>query len=159
MGLFRKKDPLSQRSRELKQEIAALEAKIKKLGSQSSESVSVAGLAAQPSGFSIPSAEPVFEDVEKSRLKSQGEVMLTEEHYNEFGLRKFDLPALLRRWQNRIHPRPVSNPKLVEYLAAGSIQGLRPLRYEKRIARNRFVVLTSILLLILWGLVAVFVRH
>ena len=37
---------------------------------------------------------------------------------------------------------PAVNPKLVSYLAAGSIKGLRPLRYEKRIARNRFIFLT-----------------
>jgi hypothetical protein len=44
----------------------------------------------------------------------------------------------------------------VNYLAAGSIQGLRPLRYEKRVARNRFIVLAVILLLALWGLIAIF---
>ena len=50
-----------------------------------------------------------------------------------------------------------SNPKLVHYLSAGSIQGLRPLRYEKRVARNRFIVLAAILVLALWGIIAIFV--
>jgi hypothetical protein len=55
--------------------------------------------------------------------------------------------------------RPASNPKLVNYLAAGSIQGLRPLRYEKRVARNRFIVLTIVLLLVLLGIISMFLRH
>ena len=45
---------------------------------------------------------------------------------------------------------------LVSYLAAGGIQGLRPLRYEKRVARNRFIVFTLILLVLLIGLLTVF---
>ena len=53
---------------------------------------------------------------------------------------------------------PASNPKLVNYLAAGSIQGLRPLRYEKRVARNCFVFLVVVLLLMLWGILAVVFR-
>jgi hypothetical protein len=41
---------------------------------------------------------------------------------------------------------------MVHYLAAGSIQGLRPLRYERRVARNRFLAFLALLLLVLWGL-------
>ena len=40
------------------------------------------------------------------------------------------------------------NPKLVNYLAAGSIQGLRPMRYEKRVARNRVLALDVIVILL-----------
>ena len=48
---------------------------------------------------------------------------------------------------------PVStNPNMVNFLAAGSIQGLRPLRYERRVARNRFIAFTTVLVLILIGL-------
>ena len=48
---------------------------------------------------------------------------------------------------------PVStNPNMVNFLAAGSIQGLRPLRYERRVARNRFLAFTTVLVLILIGL-------
>ena len=48
---------------------------------------------------------------------------------------------------------PVStNPNMVNLLAAGSIQGLRPLRYERRVARNRFLAFTTVLVLILIGL-------
>jgi hypothetical protein len=44
----------------------------------------------------------------------------------------------------------------VSYLAVGSIKGLRPLRYEKRIARNRFIFLSLFFALILWGLIYAF---
>ena len=61
----------------------------------------------------------------------------------------------------RIHFRGPSttNPKLVSYLAAGGIQGLRPMRYEKRVARNRFMALVVILFMTLLGIILVFSRH
>jgi hypothetical protein len=40
----------------------------------------------------------------------------------------------------------------VNYLAAGGVQGLRPLRYEKRVARNRFFVLVVVVTAVLVGL-------
>ena len=39
----------------------------------------------------------------------------------------------------------------MSYLAAGGIQGLRPLRYEKRKARRRFIIFASVLFLLLLG--------
>lgn len=53
---------------------------------------------------------------------------------------------------------PPSNEKLVNYLAAGGIQGLRPLRFERRIARNRIIFVCVVLGLLLWGLLVMF-RH
>jgi cell division protein FtsB len=46
----------------------------------------------------------------------------------------------------------------VSYLAAGGIQGLRPLRYEKRVARNRFIFFVIILFLALLGTLLVFLK-
>ena len=48
--------------------------------------------------------------------------------------------------------RASNKKQAIQYLAAGSIQGLRPLRYEKRVARNRFLALLALLILVLWGL-------
>jgi len=81
------------------------------------------------------------------------------EHYNDLGVRKYNLHAAWTRFKNNFRGPMASNPKLVNYLAAGSIQGLRPLRYEKRIARNRFLVFVAVLVLALWGLIWMFVRH
>lgn len=172
MGLFNKKaDPISERAKALNAEIAALESKIKKLNSESSESTSQLRVrsTALPHGPTVPatpplpsvppSGEPIFEEVNQHRLQSQPEPPAAPGQFNQLGVRKYDLGGLLRRIKNNFRSRPAPNAKLVNYLAAGSIQGLRPLRYEKRVARNRFVVLTIFLLLLLWGIIAMVVRH
>jgi len=102
--------------------------------------------------------EPIFEEVDQDRLKARGEVA-TPDHYNELGVRKYDLPALLRRIRNHFRGPSTNNPKLVHYLAAGGVQGLRPLRYEKRVARNRFVFFVAILFIALLGILLAFLKH
>jgi hypothetical protein len=102
--------------------------------------------------------EPIFEEVDQDRLKSRAENGTTPGHYNELGVRKYDLPALLRRLRNHFRGPSTTNPKLVNYLAAGGIQGLRPMRYEKRVARNRFILLVIGLFLLLLGIISVVVR-
>ena len=74
-------------------------------------------------------------------------------------MRKYDLIALVRRIQNHFRGPAAANPRLINYLAAGSIQGLRPLRYEKRVARNRFIALVLFLLAVLLGIISLFVRN
>ncbi len=94
-----------------------------------------------------------------NRLQGQREGPNTAGHYNELGVRKYDLPALLLRLRSHFRGPAASNPKLVSYLAAGGIQGLRPLRYEKRVARNRFIAFVIFLFFTLLGLVAMFFRR
>jgi hypothetical protein len=84
---------------------------------------------------------------------------LPADQYSEIGVRKYDLASVWRRWTNHFRGPATSNPKLVNYLAAGSIQGLRPLRYERRVARNRFIVLVVVLIAVLWGLIAVLMKR
>jgi hypothetical protein len=110
-------------------------------------------------GNPVPHAEPIFEKVPIDRLGSRPEVTNTPSHYNELGVRKYDLPALLHRLRNHFRGPAASNPKLVSYLAAGGIQGLRPLRYEKRVARNRFIVLVIGLFFMLLGLIWTYIKH
>jgi hypothetical protein len=97
--------------------------------------------------------------VDQDQLKVRPETTTTPEHYNELGLRKYDLVALVRRMRNHFRGPAATNPRLINYLAAGSIQGLRPLRYEKRVARNRFIFLALFLLLVLLGVISMFVRN
>jgi hypothetical protein len=152
MGLFRKKaDPISNRARALNAEISALEARIKRLNQQVQSgqgprlrSTVYPGGPGGPgkSPAAAPAAsEPIFEEVGK--LTDSSDAAVTPQHFNELGVRKFDLPAVWQRLKDHFAPRPQSNPKLINYLAAGSIQGLRPLRYEKRVARNRFFFLAG----------------
>jgi hypothetical protein len=151
MGLFKKKvDPISDRARALNAEISALEARIKRLNGQVQSgqgprlrsTVYPSGQGGKSPAASVPAraaSEPIFEEVTK--LTESGEAGGTPQHFNELGVRKFDLLAVWERIKKQFAGRPLGNPKLVNYLAAGSIQGLRPLRYEKRVARNRFFFL------------------
>jgi len=173
--LRRKTDPISDRARTLNDEIAELESQIKKLDARlqrnhlqaqprlRSTAIPQVGTVSHPSHAHAPSAppvadEPIFEEVDRDRLKTRAE-SVTPDHFNELGVRKYDLPALLRRLRNQFRGPSTTNPKLVSYLAAGGIQGLRPMRYEKRVARNRFILLVVILFLTLLGIITVFVRH
>ena len=113
--------------------------------------------AASP-GAVPPSQEPIFEEVGQSRIQAEME-SATPAHYNDLGVRKYDLASAWKRLKNHFKGPVTSNPKLVHYLSAGSIQGLRPLRYEKRVARNRFIFFTVTLLAVLWGLIAFIVRR
>lgn len=183
MGLYKKKtDPISERAQALNDEIAALEAQIKRLaqqeqnpGSAPSSSGSSPRLrsTALPHGASAPvhaqpasppppvaptapvaPKEPIFEEVNQKRLQAKADPS-TPEHYNELGVRKYDFAALVQRIKNHFRGPSTANPKLVNYLAAGSIQGLRPMRYEKRVARNRFLLIVIILLVLLVGIFSI----
>ena len=174
MGWFKKKpDPISDRARVLSDEIALLESQIQKLDAELQRNgpprfrasapveggVSEVEAPAGPATANAAAHEPIFEEMRLDRLQSAGENHSTPDHYNELGVRKYDLPALFSRWRNHFRGPSTTNPKLVSYLAAGGIQGLRPLRYEKRVARNRFIALVLVLFAILLGLLAAFVRR
>jgi hypothetical protein len=171
--LKRKADPISDRARVLNDEIARLESQIKQLDAQVQRGQAQPRLrsTALPRGATIgppapgPAAsptsaaeDPIFEEVDQDLLKARSEVTSTPEHYNELGVRKYDLPALLRRIRHHFRGPSTTNPKLVSYLAAGGIEGLRPLRYEKRVARYRFIFFAVILFLTLLGTALVFFR-
>jgi hypothetical protein len=162
MPLFKKKaDPITDRARVLSAEIAALESQIRKLDTQlqgrpaKAAELPPSGEAEAGAGVTSSAAavhEPIFEQVDQNRLQARGETAVAPEHFNELGVRKYDLPALMHRIRNHFRGPSASNPKLINYLAAGGIQGLRPLRYEKRIARNRFVFFTCALFAVLFGI-------
>jgi hypothetical protein len=104
-----------------------------------------------------PVEEPVLEDLNPFRHPSDA-VAPTVSKPN-LGLRGPESVSVWERVKNNFRGPATSNPKLVNYLAAGSIQGLRPLRYEKRVARNRFLLFAVALALMLWGLLAVILKR
>jgi hypothetical protein len=175
--LKKKPDLISDRARVLTDEIERLEAQIKELDGRlnSDPGQPRMGSTALPHGATLshpepapapPSplpapvaADPIFEKVGQERLTRRNDAPTTPEHFNDLGVRKYDLPALFRRMRGHFQGPAASNPRLVSYLAAGGIQGLRPLRYEKRVARNRFIALVSFLFLMLLGLILVFLRR
>jgi hypothetical protein len=168
-------DPISDRAQALNDQIAALESQIKKLDSEIHTAATPklrstalphgATVVRKPGGAeatepaSAPRTEmrePVFETVKPVRANDE---TASPDQFNEFGVRKYDLPAFLSRLRSMFSRAPSSNPRLVTYLAAGGVRGLRPLRYEKRVARNRFILLVIVLLVILLGIFSIFLRH
>ena len=175
----KKSDPISDRARALNAEIAALESQIKKLDAKlhrdspnlrvrstalpqgdrlAHPSASAAAASTSPPPVA-PSREPIFEDLELRDLKSPGEAPDTPEHYNELGVRKYDVTTLVARIKQVFRSPPTMNPRLVSYLAAGGIQGLQPLRREKRVARNRLIALAAFLCLLLIGVIFIIARN
>jgi len=114
-----------------------------------------------PQTTSTASPDPVFEEVPQNRWDGSDSPATTEatESAPELGVRRNDAASVWQRFKNHVRGPVTSNPKLVHYLSAGSIQGLRPLRYEKRVARNRVIVLAAFLVLALWGVIAIFISR
>ena len=165
--MSKKPDPISDKARALNNEIAALEAEIKKLDTQISRtSTPKYRSTALPQGQTIPTEKPappppsetVFEEIKVKPLHARDD-SASPDYYNELGVRKYDLPALWNRLRNHFRGPTTSNPRLVNYLAAGGVQGLKPLRYEKRVARNRVITLAIVLFVILLGTLLLYLRH
>ncbi len=129
MGLFRSKDPLENRAKAITARLANLESQIQQLD----QAGDIHELKA--------SDEPL--PPRPSRALSEQPLGTVEPESES-----------LWQWISRRFRKPPisSNPKMVNFLAAGSIQGLRPLRYERRVARNRFLAFSMLLVLVLLGL-------
>ncbi len=160
-------DPISDRARTLNGQIAALEAEIKRLDTEIQHNPAPRlRSTAIPHGATIdrthelppspPVQETVFEEVKPLPASDETDA---PDQFNELGVRKYDLPALLHRLRKRFSRPTASNPRLVTYLAAGGVRGLRPLRYEKRVARNRFILFAGGLFLLLLGTILVYLHN
>ena len=172
--LKKKADPISDRAQALNSEIASLEAQIKQLDEQLQRGAEPPRLrsTAVPHGGTInhpgatgaesprpaPPTEPVFEEVNQERIQARTEPGVPPELFNEYGVRKYDFTALVQRVRAFFQGPSTSNPKLVNYLAAGGVQGLQPLRKEKRVARNRFILFAALLFVVLFGTLWWFLR-
>jgi hypothetical protein len=182
MGLFSKKaDPIASKARELEEQIAAVQLQIKRLNRKLEKpeaeptpahrspktngheplirhspvhSVAQAQASRSAAIRNVPPREPIFESVEQAPPAAQSDP--SKAHFNDLGVRKYDLPGAWRRLIAYFRGPSTHNPKLVSYLAAGSIRGLRPLRYEKRVARNRFIMMAIFFVVVLYWLTAVF---
>ncbi|MCS7090279.1 MAG: hypothetical protein RMN51_08245 [Verrucomicrobiota bacterium] len=160
-------DPWAQRRRELAEQIAALEREIRFLEEQLRQAGQVnstettvmrtpkptSSEASRPADASIHRARAVPHTTPGSPLMPlQNLGGLAPHLYNEHGTPRFDLPALWRSLRDKLRASTPANPELLKLLAAGGSAGLRPLRYERRIARNRFLALLSLLLLVIVGI-------
>jgi hypothetical protein len=186
MGLFSKKaDPIASKAKELEEQIAQVQLQIKKLNRkldtpepeparpQPAPAQKTNGYNHLSTGGSMRSSvspqgprsaqirnvprEPIFESVEHAAPAAASEQ--TKAQFNDLGVRKYDLPGAWKRLIGYFRGPSTHNPKLVSYLAAGSIRGLRPLRYEKRVARNRFIMMSIFLVFVLYWLTALLWRR
>ena len=161
-------DPISERERALNDQISSLEAEIQRLDTQIQHTPTpklrstaiphshTVSRKAEPAPAKPEATEPVFEEIKPLKPGTETEA---PDHFNELGVRKYDLPALLQKIRDQFRRPTTNNPRLVNYLAAGGVHGLRPLRYEKRVARNRFVAFTAVLFLLLLGIILFFARN
>ena len=142
MGLFRRnKDPLKKRAKSVQNKLNELHAQIQDLdenpGQVSSELHDL-----KQKDQSLPRRPSTMKKDQPLDTKSQR----PEKIWN-------------RMTKHFRKPSVSTNPKMVNFLAAGSIQGLRPLRYERRVARNRFLAFTTVLVLILIGLIWTLIKQ
>ncbi len=180
MAFFASKpDPLADRSKRLTQEIARLKKEIASLNAAAVpaatprlRSTAFGDVIHRPSMGEIPSEKilpPPPRGVRTGRPDRPGRPALIhpmiapadprDPYYNELGVRKYDLLTAWKRLKGHLRGPTSNNPRMVNYLAAGSIQGLRTLRYERRVARNRFLAFFVLLLAILWGLAFTWFRQ
>lgn len=135
MGLFRRnKDPLKKRAKTVQNKLNELNAQIQDLDENPAQISSELHDLKQNDRL-LPRRPSKMEKDQSLDTKAQR-------------------PEKLWDWMTKNFRKPPvsTNPKMVNFLAAGSIQGLRPLRYERRVARNRFLAFTTVLVLILIGL-------
>ncbi len=150
MSLFSKKDDLlSQREKALNAEMARLEQEVQRLARETPKPVPIprrerddAAGAGKEFARPLPAAKAPANAAPGAAA-----------HFNDSGVRKFDLMGVWKSLRHHVVGPTGNNPGMVRMLAAGSLHGLRPLRREKRVARNRFIFLFVTLLAILWGLV------
>ncbi|MEE2947978.1 MAG: hypothetical protein VX392_06645 [Verrucomicrobiota bacterium] len=137
MGLFRRNDPLASRAKRLKARLADVESQIEHLAQAKDQ----------------PPAPPAAVHELKSGdkpLPPRPSHPLSEQ---PLGTAEPENESVWQWFSSRFRKPPVSsNPRMVNFLAAGSIEGLRPLRYERRVARNRFLAFSVLLVLVLIGL-------
>jgi hypothetical protein len=135
-----KPDPIDERERAIDAEIAALKERIDQL-SRTTEppKPKLRSTALPPGATAVEGRPPAEASARRDEPRRLPGTLETPEP-----------PRAWDRFLEWLRGPPPNNPKLVNYLAAGSIQGLRPLRYEKRIARNRVLFLGGCLALAIY---------
>jgi len=166
MGLFRKKnDPIKEREKSLVSEIQELEDQIRSLQGvlETARTEPRVRQTAYPGGGgggrpAVPPADPakaneeiVFEPVDQQRLQ-KAEPNPFQDKHDARSLQREGSTTAFEKLMRYFRGPSSSNPKLVSYLAAGNIHGLQPLRYERRVARNRLLLWIVIIVVLIVGM-------
>ena len=160
MGWFTKpKDPMASRQEALEREIAQLQRRIADLSTQplppprpaSRQPAPVVPASPHATSQAVPSRNtPTPAPRPSAGIPTGLESGAPPDRYN--------LVEAWGRLKSRLGARPRQPSGLVNLMAAGSVHGLRPLRYERKIARRRFILSLSFLLLVLYGIARVVFR-
>lgn len=159
MAWFEKrKDPLLERESRLKAKLAEVELQIAALDVEMQQAPPEPKWrsTARPHSTTAAAQEAAnragFEDLRQQRPGRGTPKPVTPARLNPHGIAKFDLAGMIRRWRQRFGRPSPRQPQLVTYLAAGGIHGLPALRHEKRVARNRFLLLCAAFLVVSAGI-------
>ena len=147
MGWFTKpKDPMSARQAELDREIRAIQRRISDLAARPLPRAGIRPTRQPEPRFPLPAVpeRPTPAPAPMSATGPRPGVSVPADRFN--------LVEAWQRWTQRLGIEPRRPSGLVHLMAAGSVHGLRPLRYERRIARRRFLWSLSLLLLLLYGI-------
>lgn len=151
----RNKTPaITSRAQDLQLEITDLTSKISQLQTQLGRTAPVSPPTTQllePPPQAAPIAIPEMDCTPPRRTVEE---FNTAAHYNAQGMRKFDLFGLWLRLREYLGPIGPPNPKFTTYLAVNAVAGLPALRREKKVARNRVIVLALILIIVLWAVLS-----
>jgi hypothetical protein len=160
------KDPISSRAKSLSSRARELKAEIRKLEKQSIKEPKFQRTTSSKGrnrveGLEDSSLQSMFETIEHKTLGLKNHSRDPQAHYNSQGVKKLDPMGWIKRQSER-NPasdkadiEQASTTKWVQYMATGGVQGIEPLRREKRIARNRFLLMFALFLVILCGIFAV----
>ncbi len=163
MFLFKKKlDPSRARRNEINREIEELEEQIKRMEQKTASfAASHPPLPTEPEDFQeiadiqesesrIEDNPPIVEETDQEFLNEQPERSDSDESPDSRSYSRRRSSGLRKTLSELFRGNQTGNSKLVSYLASGSIQGLPQLRYEKRVARNRFLGMVFLFLVALW---------
>ena len=169
MGWFKKKtDPIEQRVRDLERELSELTREINRCEDTPPVPGESPRSESQPtfrSSFYPGQTKPTADDVDQLLLNPADQSVLREpirylqEKLDGLSAKPTGLRAKLKELKENVGASPTANPKLLKYLSTGNLEGLQPLRREKRIARNRVIFLTALLALVLLGLASVLMEN
>ena len=159
MGWFtRKQNPMTTRSRELNAEIDALEFEIHQLKNAANCSDPRQIQTVLKETRSVPTGPFIKAEEERAESIPAEPERDCPGLYNDLGLRKFDLAGWwLRMKRLEPLPAPTKNEQLVTLIATGRHHGHTALRRDTRLARNRFVLLTLVLLAVLWSILSLLI--
>lgn len=160
------KDPISSRAKSLSSRARELKAEIRKLEKQSTREPKFKRTTSSRERVSSEvteenSLESMFETIEHETLGLRDNTRDPKAHYNSQGIKKLDLMGWIKRQtekspaSEKANIEAASTTKWVQYMATGGVRGIEPLRREKRIARNRFLLMFALFLVILCGIFAV----